>query len=205
MKKSKVNTGFSKYSDADLATKSEAIHEGMTNNPYFTDPVPTLAALQAAITAFTEALTNAASRDKVKVAIKNECRQVLEDLLMQLARYVNFLANGNEAMLTSTNFELGMPGDPTSLEQPGPLTISNGITTGELLVRLKKVKGAYSYMYQVTPDPMTPESIWQSESGPRSSNTFSGLVPGQKYWFRIAAVGAFSQVAYSPVANQVAQ
>ncbi|MEO5941819.1 MAG: hypothetical protein ABIP30_10585 [Ferruginibacter sp.] len=119
--------------------------------------------------------------------------------------YVMLVANGNAVMLASSGYDMQKTRQSNPLEEPGTITITNGITTGQLVASLKRVKGAYSYLYQITPDPLTATSVWDSHAVIKASNTFNNLSAGKKYWIRVGAVGSGSQVAFTPLASQVAQ
>ncbi|MEO6232113.1 MAG: fibronectin type III domain-containing protein [Ferruginibacter sp.] len=205
MKTAKIKISFSAYSDANLENKAASILQNMTGNPAFTDPIPTLSELQAALTAYSAALLSAASLGRVNVAEKNKTRKTLELLLSQLGMYVMYIANGDEVTLTSSGYSLAKTPEPQYITNPGNVTLTNGITSGELVAAVKAVKGAVSYLHQYTPDPLTAESVWDGVPGSRSSLTFKNLEVGKKYWFRVAAVGSGQQIAYSPTSTQYVQ
>ena len=205
MKIAKLILSFTKFSDGNLVNKAGSINQLMTGNPDFPTPAPPLAELTTAIADFVSARIDAATGDKVKIAAKNQARRVLEGVLTQLGMYVMYICNGDVVMLAGSGFDLAKQPEPNPLEQPGVVTVSNGISTGELVARLPRVKGAYSYLYQITPDPYTADSVWHNLPAMASSNTFDNLTPGRRYWIRVGAVGSGSQLAFSPVTSQVAQ
>ncbi|MEI6236400.1 MAG: fibronectin type III domain-containing protein [Planctomycetota bacterium] len=67
-----------------------------------------------------------------------------------------------------------------------------------------KVRGANSYMIQKSPDPITGGSWTMGAISTKSSATLSGLTSGTKYWFRVAAIGAAGQGAWSDPATKMA-
>lgn len=205
MKLQKISTSFGTYSDANLEQKAEYIKEQMTGNASFPAPDPSLGDLQDAIDAYSTALISAAGLDCTEVAQKNEYRQALEVLLAKLGMYVMNVALGNTAMLTSSGFTLIKSNEPQYIANPGNVTISNGVTSGELVASVPAVKGARSYLHQITTEPPTDATEWESTSTSRSRYTYSNLTPGKQYWIRVAAVGSRQQIAYSPVATQFAQ
>lgn len=205
MKTSKLSLSFSRFTDDSLETKAESILQSLTGNANFPSPVPPLTDLQTAITNYSTALVAAATKDRVKVAEKNQYRSQLEAVLNQLGMYVMYVANGNAVMLASSGYDMAKQPQSNNLEEPGVVTITNGITTGQLVASLKRVKGAYSYLYQITPDPLTATSVWDSHAVIKASNTFINLSAGKKYWIRIGAVGSGSQLAFTPLTSQVAQ
>lgn len=203
--KNKIKFHFSRYTDSDLETKAGAILQSMTGNPHFPSPIPTLAELQTALSNYSAALVNAADLGRLNVATKNECRQVLELLLGQLALYVMYIANGNAVILTSSGYSLAKEPEPVPLENPGSITLSNGITSGQLVASVKAVTGAKSYLHQITPDPVSPTSQWVSSASSSRKKVYNNLQPGQKYWVRIVAVGTEEQLAYSPESSMYVQ
>lgn len=200
----KLTLSFSKYSDASLESKAASILQMLTGNPNFPTPVPSLAELQAALTAYETALVAAHSRDIVKVAAKRATRTALENLLANLGMYIMWVANGNEEMLISSGFDLSKQREPVSLQEPGVVTVSNGNSSGRLVASIKKVKGAYSYVYQVTADPLLADGTWTNMTLNSSKGIFENLTPGQRYYIRVAAVGSGTQIAYSPVSSHIA-
>jgi predicted phage tail protein len=115
------------------------------------------------------------------------------------------VALDNAAMLTSSGFTLYKPAEPVYIDNPGNVTISNGITSGELVVSVDTVKGAKSYLHQIATELPNGTTNWTSASTSRSKFTYSNLQPGRQYWVRVAVIGSRQQIAYSPVATQFAQ
>ena len=205
MKMQKISTSFAGFTDANLEQKAEYILEQMTGNASFASPTPTLAELQTAISTYSLALVAAAGLDRTQVAIKNEVRQALEVLLGKLGMYVMNVALGDTAMLTGSGFTLNKTGETMYIDNPGNVTLSNGITSGELVASVVAVKGAKSYLYELATEQPTASTDWQSTITSRSKFTYSNLQPGRQYWVRVAAIGSRQQIAYSPVAAQFVQ
>lgn len=205
MRTSKVTIGFSSYSDANLETKAGLILTSMTGNAAFAAPIPTLADLDLALKKYSDALVAAASLGRTNVANKNAIRQQLELLLSQLGMYVMYVANGDEAILTSSGFSLSKTPEPSYITNPGNVTLSNGVTAGQLTASVKTVKGANGYLHEICAEPPTDDTAWIKNPSTRSQFTFKDLQPGKKYWVRVAATGRAEQIAYSPVASQFAQ
>ncbi len=205
MNTAKASIRFSRYSDADFETKAEYIVSCMTGNPAFTSPIPTLADVQTALTKYSADLVAAAGRGLVAVAEKNKSRNALELLLTQLGMYVMYIANGDEAILTSSGYTLVKM--PTSLQlgNLGQVEVTNGQTSGVLETSVKSQKGIRSFSHEYTDSPPTEDTKWLSTPSSRANFAFTNLLPGKQYWFRVGAVGARNQVVYSSVASQFAQ
>ena len=105
MNKPLVSLGFSRLADANLVTKTNQIIAGLTGNTSYPKPTPTLAAVQTATTAFSDALTAAADGGKTKTALKNAAREELLALLRNLALFVQQNCTDDLAVLLSSGFD----------------------------------------------------------------------------------------------------
>lgn len=205
MKKDKLNTGFNPQTDSQFQTFSESINTSMTGNVNFPNPIPDLAVVDAAVQEFNIALTNAQTRDRNAVALKNKARQNLNGLLVQLANWVMAVANGDRAMLVSSGYELTKEADTTPLTKPVNIQLADGPNAGELVVKVDRDKRAQGYIHQYTLDPLTDGSQWTQAMSTTSKYTFKNLGASQKYWCRTAAVGAYGQVVYSDAISRIVQ
>jgi hypothetical protein len=205
MRKAKLSLNFSSYSDANFETKALLVLNSMTGNANFPSPVPTLADLQTATDTYSTALVAAAGSGTNNVALKNAARSRLDGVLVQLGMYVMFIANGDEAILVSSGFSLAKIPQARYITNPGTVTLANGNSSGEMSCSVKAVKGATTYLHQITNAEPADATVWGSNTSTRSQFTFKGLEPGKKYWVRVAATGSGEQIAYSPVASMFAQ
>jgi hypothetical protein len=205
MRFQKINLSFSRYGDSDFLTKGTLILTSMTDNPNFPNPTPAIADVGTAVDNYSDALNAAAGLGRVNVAQKNKYREDLEAILKQLGLYVMSVANGDAAMLTSSGFTLSKMPEPKYITNPGNVTLSNGVTSGELADAVPAVAGARVYYHEITDAAPTEETVWTRNQSSRSRFVFTGLIPGRQYWVRVAAVGPGEQIAYSTVATQFAQ
>jgi len=205
MKNAKISLSFTKFTDAAFLTQGDHIFQNMTGNVYFPDPVPTLADIKIAIDAYSDALTNAKGLGTVPVAIKNQTREALEQLLFQLGMFVMFVANGNETILITSGYTLTKPREPSYITSLGNVTLENGVSSGQLISSVKAQKAIKSYLHQIAAELPTENTVWQSFACSRSKYVFTNLVPGKQYWIRLAAVASNGQTAYSTVASQFVQ
>ena len=205
MKLQKISLSFAQYGDSDFQTKAIFILSCMTDNPNFTAPIPTLEEVQAAVGNYNEALAAAAGLGRINVAEKNKRRRDLEALLTQLGMYVMFIANGDAAILTSSGYTLTKMPEPRYISNPGNVTLTNGITSGELVDSVKNVKNAILYFHEITDQLPADNTAWTRTQSSKSRFVFTSLLPGKQYWVRVAAVGTGEQIAYSPVATRFVQ
>lgn len=205
MNERKINLSFGKYTDANFENKGSHIVASMTDNPYFEDPSPAITVLQAAQVRYSSALVAAANLGRNEVAEKNASRFDFEQLLAALGMYVMNVARGNEQQLISSGFTLTKQPEPRHIDAPGNVTISNGLSSGELIVSVKGDRKAAGYVHQICSDYNTENPVWKSVTVSTSKYTFKDLLPGKQYWVRVAVTGSRQQLAYSPVATQFAQ
>ena len=190
MKTPKLAMSYWKYTDSALETKAESVVLAMTDNANFPKPNPTIASLQAAITAFSEAMVAAVDGGRIRIAERRQARKVLEGLLIQLSAYVMMTANGDVNMLISSGLDVYKePEASAPIEVPQAPELSSGANTGEVLVKVPVVKGAKSYFFEYTADPLSDSSVWQQVVDTRSKVLITGLTAGKKYWFRVMAIG----------------
>lgn len=194
-------------SDAQLIVDVRAIIAAMTGNPNyplptpnlaaapgnvnFPTPSPTLAAVSVALDEFSTALSNAADGGATLTAIKNAKRAALVSLVRALAIYVQGACNGDLAVLKSSGFPTQKPQPQPVGELPVPsdLTVTLGISTGKLDVRVSPVPGAFTYNWRVALA-SAPAVVVQLAQSTASSTTLSNLTPGLVYNVEANAVGA---------------
>ncbi|WP_315817388.1 fibronectin type III domain-containing protein [Paraflavitalea speifideaquila] len=160
--------------------------------------MPALALVSVTIADYATLLSRAQTGDRIQIAFKNEKREALAQLLTRLAAYVTLAADGDEAIMVSSGFELAKePGNRPPIGTPENFLVNFGLNTGEMVSSVARVMGARSYVHEYTPDPIGPDSEWNKQFTTRRKYTFAGLVPGQKYWFRVAAIGPREQIVYT--------
>ena len=205
MNKPLVSLGFSRLADANLVTKTNQIIAGMTGNPSYPKPTPTLAAVQTATTAFSDALTAAADGGKTKTALKNAAREELLALLRNLALFVQQNCTDDLAVLLSSGFDARKEPQPAgTLPAPEGATLLNGTLSGVLDLRSRPVVNAKSYEAQTTTDVNKDES-WKDVGTFTSTRiALEDLTPGMTYWARVRAIGSAGPGAWSDAVSAMA-
>ena len=196
-----VHVSFSKYTDADLETVCNAIMQSMTENSNFLTPVPVLAEIKTVLEDYSGAKAEAASRDRNKVAAKNTVRYQLVQMMGQLGRYVNTIADGDLEKLISSGLVVSKMPAPRYVGIPQNLQVIPA-GTGKLKTQVKGDKNAISYKHEITADPLTEESVWTSVITSRSKFTFTKLEQGKKFWGRVIAIGSNDQSESSTEISQ---
>jgi len=180
----------------------------LTGNANFTTPVPALTAITSKAGALETSYNDAlAARQTAQQAttVQNTAERDLELALTQLAAYVENASAGDAAKIQSAGMDVRAAGAPVgALPAPLGLVALVGDMDGELDLDWDSVRGATSYVVQKSPDPITSTSWQQAIVVTKSKGTATGLASGTKYWFRVAAVGAAGQGAWSDPATKVA-
>lgn len=203
--KQALSTNFVPYNDADFFAFASQVVFNMHNNPHFPEPVPPLNTISELVNEFENALSDAATKNKVDIAVKNTLRKQLEHQLKRLALYVMYMADDEVAILLSSGYNLTKKPEGNKLAEPGVPMLTSVANSSEIMSAIKAVKGAKFYLHEISTDPFTPNAIWETHSCSRRKFTFTNLTSGQKYWIRVAVLGTGKQKVYSPMASLWAQ
>jgi len=197
-----INTSFGSYSDAEFENKAQNIFQLISTEKSFTPPFAGMAAFEACIKTYSEVLAVSMNGDRLIIAKKNAARTALEKMLKKVAGYVTMIAGDDTTLISLSGFDVRKPREPRpAVSAPENIQVKSGDNDGELLVSVNAVSDVKTYHFEHTADPLTESSTWTTALETRSSHLFTGLKPGQKYWFRVAAVGLRGIKVYS---NEVA-
>ena len=201
----KIKTTFKRFSDKDLINVGFRIAESLKGNPVFPDPTPAQAVLEKACQDLQLALSVAGRSDRTKISAKNDAKAVLRNLIAELAEYITNVSQGDRTKLLSSGFDItGQKNGGQGLPAISALEVEIG-PPGQAITRVKKVRGARSYIHQYTADPITSDSVWISETVTDHRCTINNLQSVSRYWFRVIAVGPNKQAVYSPLVSRVIQ
>ena len=193
------------HSASDLIATTGGILSGMTGNPYFPAPSPTLPVLSSALDDFSSAVANAGDGGKALTSAKNAKRIALAILLRELAAYLVVACKGNMTALLSSGFPRQKPyrrpvGD---LPVPAKIRVTFGPHTGELSASFPPIPGASVYGWRVT-TAAAPDVVVLSMQSTAASTTFAGLTPGVVYCIQANAVGTAGPSDWSGPAQKMA-
>ncbi|MFA6276377.1 MAG: fibronectin type III domain-containing protein [Pedobacter sp.] len=206
MKISKLILNYQKYNDAKLDQKAQAIIAALTGNANFVTTSPTLAAFTGIAANFSNALTAAASRDRVAVSLKSDAREALLNSFRLLAMSIEASAEGNRSKLVSSGFDLAIESDSAlSLSPPQEFTLADGTKPGEIKFSIKAVENAKSYIFEYTEEPLTLESSWISKGSSTREYTFTNLPSGKRIYGRVVAIGTRGQEGTTNVLTRMVQ
>jgi hypothetical protein len=201
----RIGTKYRRSGDKNLLQFSYQVADTLKDNPKFPDLKPSHAVLLAACDDFRVAVSISSRKDRALLSAKNDKRAALIKVLDELAEYITTTCKGDKTMLLSSGFNIiGLKDESQGLSPIDKLEVDLGIP-GHATTRVKRVAGARSYVHQYTPDPLTPESIWVSETVTDREHTFTNLQSVKKYLFRVIAIGKSKQAVYSPSVSRVIQ
>jgi hypothetical protein len=200
--KRRLALNFKETKDGELNLVAMQVWTSMTDNEYFSDPGMLIIELREISKQFEKAMFDAALGDREKISIKNDVRVLLIKKLKQVGEFVKSEANGAETPLFSSGFPLIKSLSEITLRNPVDFKILPGPKPGEIIMKVRGVKGARSYIYQWTPFPVTRESVWESLFDTCCKKVISGLPLGINYCFRMAAVGTRNQIVYTQVLSR---
>jgi hypothetical protein len=167
--------------------------------------LPTVDEVEKKAVEYRLALNVAGSNDRTLSSAKNDRKVELSAMLAKWDDYVTAVSNGDKTMLLSSGFDIaGLKNQPQELFPIEQLEVEIG-PTGQAIARVKRVAGARMYAFQYTPDPITPESVWTTETTTDRENTFTNLNSIAKYWFRVIAYGRGKQTVTSMLISRVIQ
>ena len=84
----KPNLGVNEMTDGDLLARMNAIHDGMSNNPFYPNPPLDMPGFKAAIDAYSAASTAALDGGKNAIAERNKRRADAVIMMRLLGHYV---------------------------------------------------------------------------------------------------------------------
>lgn len=202
MKKVKIILSFIYCSAGNLVKITRRILDSMKDNAQFPNPTPALTDVEKKLEDYLLSLSAAGGRDREKVAIKDNKQAELRQLLTELAHYVTQTSKGDKAMLLSSGFDIS-PEKGSPQKAPPKLQAEMGMP-GQVTTRVKRVTKARAYVHQITADPLTPQSVWTSETSLQPEHTYTGLTSASKVWLRVIIIDkSGKQIVWEPVARIV--
>ena len=206
--KAKVSLGLAKMPIPLKIEKARHIVTAITGNVSFPTPFPTLASITTAINALETAYNAAQGAGPAQTATMHDKEVIVNNLLSQLANYVEMTANGVEAVILSSGMGVKRP----ATHRPFTFTVRNGEHEGEVILQSEVTRNA-SYLWEISTDPLPTEppaapnaSSWKP-AGSSKQATFhiNGLVARTKYWFRVATITSAGQGLWSDPVTIIVQ
>jgi len=210
----RINTDFSRFTDAELLLKANSIAAAMTDNPNFPEPWPVQApafiSIRDAIDLFQIAVQDALNRDTTKILLRDKARETLVHRLLDLVPYVELVAKGDVNILLSSGFDIGKERTHTGstriiLGAPTDFWVKRNDKEGELVAHVAKLQGAGGYELQIAEGDPTVADNWHQyaifTSGLKM--VITGLTPGHRVSVRVRGFNAAGSGAWSDIATLI--
>ena len=174
----------------------------MTTNPNFTTPNPSLTVVGNDIDGL-ETANNAyeAAKSVVdeKLAILNQKEVIYDNTMTKLANYVENTADGNIAIILSAAMKpkADSTKSTTVLNKPENVSASAGDAAGSVDLQWNSDPKSSGYNIEMCFDPIEATKWAFKKTSLKSSCTITGLVSGQKVWFRVCSINTVGESAWS--------
>lgn len=207
--KHKVKLALHKHTDTQVLQLGQNLLTGITGNPHFPNPWPSLAEFAAQLSATksrVEAFFEAETAYKTALGERRASMEQLSEAITRLAFYVETISGGDEAIIHSAGLPVRARRAPVTMPQVVGLQVVPSLKEGELLARWKRVPGVRVYRVQVCFDADARTGQWVDKltSTKTKCALNHDLVSGHKVWVRVCAVGARNKGAWSnPVVKMV--
>jgi len=175
----------------------------LVNNPHFPTPDVALADLKAKTDLLENHSILAINGGKSETAVMRKTEKEWDDLMRIEARYVDRIADGDQAFILGAGFNLTK--QPSPVHRP-EFSAVLGDSPGTILLRRHAVQGAKSYIWQYSFNSLPEkEEEWKTrEVTSKASVVVNDLTPLAKHWFRVAVVTPEGTSAYSaPIMQMV--
>jgi len=188
----KASLAFTQLMPANLYTFGCSVYAGVNNNPAYSQPPVDMPTLKSTLDGYNTLIAAALDGSKKVLAQRNHQGEVLIKILKQLAHYVESACKDDMTIFTSSGFQaVSKTHTATPSLSQSIRKITQGSSSGVLLVWLVAVAGALSYEIRWAPVPAgttTPATpAWSSMLVPSTHppTTVSNLTPGTTYQFEV--------------------
>lgn len=195
-----IKPNFKSKDATELLNYAEHILKKMTENEdLFDEPVPSLAVLDSALSAYRDAYAEATHRDMRAVVLKGQKGKALQQVIYRLSHYVDAQAQGDPAIILAAGYKpskskLSRAGAPPKAY--GVRAQNGEVGSGILWVSVPPWKHARLYLYEYR---KKGTEEWSSTLYSRSKIEFSGLERLREYEFRVSYLGTDTTPNYSDI------
>ncbi len=204
----KIKLNIDKLSVPEKLLKSAELvnlGSGNTNVPGNAASITALTAAQAALQAAECAAEEARTIAKQRTAERNAALEAWIEAVNDLAAFTQSATGGDAGKILSAGFDVRKSPSPIPIPPAiTGLTVQLNGSPGHSKLTWNPSAGADGYLYQGSPDPITPTS-WQTPViAMKTKADANGAAPGEKYWYRVAPFnsggqGPWSEPACRPV------
>lgn len=171
----------------------------------FPNPTPSLADVAHTLAEFRLAATEAAYRDTRLVKIRVAKRKIMENMLRELAKYVDTICQQDETRIIASGFRASK--DPSSYAGYVPMATGlraevQGLHSRRIKLKTDPWKGARMYRFEYRLKGS--QAPWEMQLCSKSTLLLSGLEQFEEYEFRVSYVGIHPEPNFCrPVSSYV--
>ena len=194
MNNRKAIVDFTGFSDGDLGSLAQTVHDRFDANPtvFTTPPIP-LATFQTQITDYQTKLQAKTSGAIADINAFDDARVELENSLKRFANTVNSTALGNGTIVDLSgipSYDTSHPADLTPPAAPENLRLTHGELSGVIIVRYKAEHSPSSNEIQINLGDPNNEATWVQKLLVRGGKgELTGFAPGIVVWVRVRTMG----------------
>jgi hypothetical protein len=181
---------------------ARSVATGMSDNPAFPDPFPSIPTFSADITALEAAEADVLSRLRGTAEIRDEKWATVCLDLGHLKAYVQWVADADPSQAEALIANAGMSAKKIGSRAKGELEVTQGIVSGlaHLVAKAAARRAAYEWQYG------TDRKTWISAPPTLGAQTdIGGLTPGVLYFFRFRSLTKEGESAWSQVVTLLVQ
>jgi hypothetical protein len=194
-------TNFSTLKPSDLAALTTTVIKGMTGNTAFPTPPVDLTALNTALNSYSAAVAAALDGGKNAKAVRDKQRKLVIQDLRLLAVYVENNCNEDMTIFSTSGFtaKTVVKAAPGPIATPVIRKVDYGQNSGQILVYMKAVPGAYSYNVRYAVMTGTTPGAWTTLpiATVVKAVTMGGLTAGTTYGIEVQALGSMGYSDWS--------
>ena len=205
MSNNKINMGFTHFNGPAMQARTRDIIAALTDNALLPNPEPSIATVTTHLDTYTQDCVEAAAGSRAAVVNKALSRKQLETTLGLLGLWIMSVAKNDLSILATCGYTISKQPQPRYITAPGLVSLSNGLSGGQLVAAVPAVSGATGYQFEISEFPPGDGVNWVSTIASTTKFTYKNLVPGKQYWVRVAAAGSRQQLEYSDVVSRFVQ
>jgi len=193
---------FSKLTPEAGLIRGLEIHNKMSGSVHFPDPPVPYVNLQTASDELEVAIVESVDGGKDRLLTRNLKLAAVIAILRPYKDYVNMVAQGDQAIIEASGFDLSQPAEPiTSYTAPGDLRVRSGSLEGTIKALWGGVRGNKIYEVQISETPNDAPSWQAAAQVTKNRVVLSDLTPGVKYFVRVRATGTAGVGPWSETGN----
>lgn len=204
--KSKIALNIAKATAQEVVAKAVTIVNKMTGNPNFPTPTVDLANISSQVAALNQKIGEQQTMYQSyheKTLEVQAFRDTLVKMIETQAAYVQVVSDNDEVLIAGAGFDVRQRSVPGGkLPATKKILLVEGLNYGEVSATWDPVKGARSYVVEMSTDINNPDAWEYQTTTTKGKVVLSGLESGKRIWIRVAPVNSAGPGAYCDPATK---